>query len=432
MQSKLRVLLLVAEPWRCDDGGGNTLNNFFDGMDAEFAQVYCSALLPENQCCSRYYQMTDGEVIRGFFCHKKIGRVLKLNNKSKSEQTEEKKSRLFGIIKQLRFESFLLIKEYIWYHSNWKTDELKNFILCFNPDVIYAPCYASPFFLALTRWVKNLTGKKIVTWSADDNYSLRQFNLSPFFWIKRLWTRRCLRKTYPFYDAFYSISEDEAAELEPVVKKKIGILRKCVPDDLEFQIKNIGEPIQLIYAGGIYIQRWKVLSKIGKALDSINKDRKRCVLHIYTQNTLTDKQKRALNDGRNIYCHSAVRQDELRKLYAESDIALHVESQSLQNKLCTRLSFSTKIIDCLASGCAVMAIAWEEQTGLKYLKKNNAAICITDEKQIEDTLRMIIDNPTIIQEYAKAAYDLAIKKHDRLSIQGELFNRLVELSDKGL
>ena len=322
----------------------------------------------------------------------------------------------------------MLAKDIVWYKSNWKTDALKHFILEFQPDVIYAPCYASPFQLELTRWTKELTGKKVLTWSADDSYSLRQFNLSPFYWIKRFWVRSCLRKTYPYYDAFYSISEDEAEQMENVVGQKIGILRKCVPDGLRYEKREVNKPIHLIYAGGIYIERWKVLAKIGKALNNINRDGVKCVLDIYTQNSLTEKQQKALNDGKNIFCHTAVCQEKLFQLYAQSDIAIHVESQALQNKLCTRLSFSTKIIDCLASGCAVMAIAWKEQTGLKYLQKNNAAICITDEDQIENTLRSLIENKSIIQDYAERAYKLAINNHDRKRIQGDLYERLVQLS----
>ena len=152
------------------------------------------------------------------------------------------------------------------------------------------------------------------------------------------------------------------------------------------------------------------------------------MLNIYTQNELTNRQKKALNDGKNIFCHKAVDQDTLFRLYSESDIALHVESQSLKNKLITRLSFSTKIIDCLSSGCAVMAIAWKEQTGLKYLQKNDAAICITDEREIESSIRAILDDKAAIGRYAQAAYELAKNNHSRGKIQEELYQALCNLS----
>lgn len=435
MDRKLRVLLLVTEPWRHDDGGGNTLNNFFEGMDAEFAQVYSSEKMPINTVCERYFQITDVEAVKSFLTKKPVGRVLSkedihsLENGSNAENVKRKKTP-FALVKRLRWETFLFLKEFAWLHCNWKTERLKNFILDFNPDVIYAPCYASPYSLALTRWVKDLTGKKVVTWSADDTYSLRQFRFSPIYWMKRFWTRKHLRKTYPYYDAFYSISEDEAEEMRDVVGQEIKILRKTVPDDLDYKERMPHTPIRMIYAGGIYLNRWKVLAKIGQALKNINKNGVKCVLDIYTQNELSKKQKKLLNDGENIFVHKAVTTEELQKMYTESDIALHVESFSRKNRLETRLSFSTKIIDCLASGCAVMAIAWEEQTGLKYLKKNDAAICITNQNKIEEKLNAIFEQPSIVSEYALKAYNLSIKNHKKGIVQNELYETLLANAKK--
>ena len=430
MDKKLRVLLLVAEPWRHDDGGGNTLNNFFDGMNAEFAQIYSSEKMPINNVCQKYFQITDKEAVKSFINHKPVGRVLTIDEINQPVQNQEQRTKnkktIFNLIKRLRWESFLLLKELAWLHCNWKTEKLKEFILDFNPDVIYAPCYASPYSLALTRWVKELTGKKVITWSADDTYSLRQFRISPIYWLKRFWTRKHLRKTYPYYDAFFSISEDEAEQMRNVVGQEIKILRKTVPDNLTYIERPINKPIKMIYAGGIYLNRWKVLREIGKALKDINKEKVRCVLDVYTQNELSKRQFKALHDGRNIFVHKAVSSLELQKLYSQSDVALHVESFSLRNRLETRLSFSTKIIDCLASGCAVMAIAWEEQTGLKYLMNNDSAICITDKKKITSTIRNLVENEEIIPLYAKKAYDLAMENHKKEVVQSELYNSLFE------
>ena len=433
MNRKLRVLLLVAEPWRHDDGGGNTLNNFFAGMDAEFAQVYSSEKMPINTVCTKYFQITDSEAVKSLFKRNPVGRILEENDYTDTAVTSGgagRKKSLLSFAKRLRWEIFLYFKEFARLHCNWKTEKLKQFILDFNPDVIYAPCYASPYSLALTRWVKELTGKKVVTWSADDTYSLRQFRFSPIYWMKRFWTRRHLRKTYPYYDAFYSISEDEAEEMREVVGQEIKILRKTVPDDIVYNERAPHTPIKMIYAGGIYLNRWKVLAKIGQALKKINQDGLKCVLHIYTQNELSKKQKKHLNDGQNIFVHKAVTTEELQALYTESDIALHVESFSKRNRLETRLSFSTKIIDCLASGCAVMAIAWKEQTGLKYLKKNDAAICITSQKEIEGTIRRLVENQMDICKYAKKAYDLALANHRREDIQKELYEVLLVCAEK--
>lgn len=431
MNNKLRILLLVAEPLRGDDGGGNTAINFFRGMDAEFAQIYCSDLYPDNDFCFQYYQIRESDQLRNFLRHRPVGKKISwpLDDIEEQDVTSSSVSpKWLQKVKQLRWNCFITARYIMTIASNWKTVELKKFIKDFDPDVIYAPCYASPFLLSLTRYVKKVTGKKILTWSADDNYSLRQFSFSPFFWLNRFIVRHCLRKTYPFYDAVFSISEDEIKEMEPIIKKEIKILRKGIDiQNLPPSKDSVHKPIRMIYAGGIYIQRWKTLEAIGKVLKEINKDEVRMVLDIYTPNQLSDRQRMALNDGRNIFVHKAVNQDELRYLYAKSDIAIHCESFSIKNKLSTRLSFSTKIIDCLGSGCAILAVAWKEQTGLKYLKSQDAALCITDINQLKPVLEELVEDENKILYYAKKARECGIKNHNKDKIQKELFDALTYL-----
>ena len=427
---KTRILLLVAEAWRHDAAGGNVINNIFGGMDFEFAQVYCDSRMPQNEFCKKYYQFSFEEMFRAVIGRKKVGRVLpeELLSNNKAEQDGIKKHRTFNVIKSWNTNFFRTMKKFICYTSNWKTDELREFITEFNPDLIFAPCYASPFLLSLTRYVKELTGKKIITYSGDSSYTLKQFSLSPVFWIDKFWIRHCLRKTFWCYDLFYSMSEDEIKEMGPIVKKEMKIFRKGFSfEDIKTKT-DVNSPVKMIYAGGVYINRWKVLAKIGEAIKKINSGEVKIELHIYTGTPITEKQKAKLNDGVNIFLHAPVSMDELERIYKQSDIAIHCESFEMTKRYVTRLSFSTKIVDCLKSGCAVLAVAWGEHTGMKYLKENDAAICIENIKDIETTLKQIVDNPEIITEYSKKALALGHKNHSIDNIRKSLaqdFNELL-------
>ena len=75
----------------------------------------------------------------------------------------------------------------------------------------------------------------------------------------------------------------------------------------------------------------------------------------------------------------------------------------MKYKFDTRLSFSTKIIDCLHSGCAVFAVAWEKHSGLIYLRKKDAALCATNDKEIKSILNDISNDSGIIEEYKNKA-----------------------------
>ena len=95
----------------------------------------------------------------------------------------------------------------------------------------------------------------------------------------------------------------------------------------------------------------------------------------------------------------------------------------------TRLSFSTKIIDCFQSECAILAIAWEEHTGIKCLKRNDAAICVTNVKDIETAVTRIVENPKLIKEYAMKAYECEKRNHRIEDVQRTLYDAFVRNSE---
>jgi hypothetical protein len=224
------------------------------------------------------------------------------------------------------------------------------------------------------------------------------------------------------------MSEDEIKELTPIVGKEIKILRKGVRETESNDTRGLHSPIRFIYAGDLYCNRYKSLLKVAEGIRKANEDGVIAELHIYTGTRLTGKTAILLNDGCSTFSHGLVEPSTLARLYQESDVAIHCESFDLKYKLMTRLSFSTKVIDCFQSGCAILAIAWEEHSALKYLKKENAAICVSSFKDIGPTVRTIIENPNLITEYAQRAYECEKKNHRIEDVQKTLYESLVRCS----
>ena len=81
------------------------------------------------------------------------------------------------------------------------------------------------------------------------------------------------------------------------------------------------------------------MGKIADAIRELNKDDLKTDLEIYTKDVPTKKQNRLLNDGRSAIIKGAVSQEELREIYHQADVALHVESDDLKYRLATRFSF---------------------------------------------------------------------------------------------
>ena len=140
-------------------------------------------------------------------------------------------------------------------------------------------------------------------------------------------------------------------------------------------------------------------------------------LDVYTSSPLKKAAAAALDDGQCCFVHAAIPADDLRRAYAQSDIALHVESFDKKNALITRLSFSTKIVDCLASGCAVLAACPEMNAGWQYLKNTGAAYCVDKPAEIGAAVRALVQDKAL----------RAIQGHDAPSIREQLYAELSAL-----
>lgn len=431
----MRILIISAEVWRDDTNGGNVLSNIFSDIDAEFAQIYCNPGEPQNNICKLYYQITDSMIVNNILRKNKVGKVIKYKkfpNESKaSTKVDLKDLKKNKILKMLKCNSLYAIRELAWKYSKWNNESLEKFVLDFNPDIIFAPCYGSHIMLSIDRYIAQIVNVPVISYISDDHYSLKQFSLSPIYWINRFILRKNLRKTFPYYNLTYTMTEEQLEECKAAFDCNIKILKKGGDfTNKNFQRKEVGKPIKLVYAGGIYLGRWKTLSEIAKAIKNINKNGTKFILDIYTGNDLTKKQKRELNDGKNSIVHGLVGQEKLKKIYNDADIALHVEGFDLNNKLTTRISFSTKIIDLLGSSCAVMAISWNKHSGYSYLKKQDAAICIDNVRDIECMLTKIYNDKNIISEYAEKAWKCGNENHKKEDIKLSLkkdFKEMVEV-----
>ena len=294
---------------------------------------------------------------------------------------------------------------------------MKCFIDEFQPNVIFTERMASVKMLRLEKIVSELTNAPLVAFTGDDEYSLRQICFSPFFWINRFMVRSRLRKMVKKYKIYYTLSQEQLEDYQKRFGCNVKILQKCGCLEDVYEEHKIHKPIKLIYAGKFYMNRWKVLGEIADTLRKINKDGVKAILEIYTGDKPTSAQKELLDDNVNSFIMGRVSQEKLKDVYKNSDIALHVEARTNRYALATRLSFSTKIIDCIFSGCAGLAYCREDQSGWLHLKRENAAICVSNHGELEDAIQRMCDTPELIKQYAKKAYDCGIKCHDRNRVQ---------------
>lgn len=421
----MKILVLSNEVWNDKINGNNVTTNWFEGMNAKFANIYASPGAPYNKCCKKYFQITDTMMLKSIITGVKAGKSFELNGGEAETWTsiaESEPQKLYHFLKVISGSFLRWIREILWLLGKYDIKAIKQFIAEFQPDVVFSERMATCKMLRLEKIVCGLTDAPMFAFTGDDEYSLKQFSISPFFWIDRFMVRKQLRNNVKKYKIYYMLSQEQKEYYEHIFGCECKILQKCGSFTEEYKQHHTNDPIKMVYAGKFYCNRWKVLVKIANVIKSINRDKIKIVLEIYTKDTPTKHQRKILDDGINTFIKGSVSQETLEKIYRQSDIALHVESKDLKNRLLTRYSFSTKIIDCIFSGCAVMAYCWNQQSGWTYLKREKAGICVSTEKELYEILRKIVEDKSIIEAYSQRAYVCGQKKHNKRVVQKMLLN----------
>lgn len=428
----MRVLILADEVWNDDIYGNNVLTNWFDGFPADFAEIYASPGIPCNTICGKYFQLTDGEMLRSIISNRKAGKSFE-GDYSKETNTKAYNSTDVGHLCFLRAHMgnlLRLMKTVVWNLGKVDEGKLKEFIEDFQPDIIFSARFAHSKILRIEKMAMKYAHCPIVAFTGDNEYSLRRFSLSPVFWVNLFYQRRCLRRMMPWYALYYTLSERQIEEYKRYFDLPMKILRKCSPKEMQkFVLRPVGHPIQIVYGGKLYAGRDKTLAALADSIRQVNGENLRLQLHIYTGSEVAEKYRSRLNDGKNAIVHAPVSSNELERIYLRSDIALSVESFDLALRLSTRVAFSTKLIDCLYSTCAVMMIGWNGNSGYEYLNKQNVAICIDSIDKILPKLQEIVQNPELLQEYKRNAHMCMVKNHNRKNIQDGLlqdFRKIIE------
>lgn len=424
---KIRVLLITRECLRTDSNEGNVLLGLFSGIDAEYANIYCKPGLPDNSLCGGYFQLTDKMALENILHRKPMGRRVQCENGINAAQTAEVEKRgFYDFFRRHNLPVFYAARECLWSMADFRSGELDSFVRGFAPDVIFAPLCYSMYVLAVQRYVISLAGCPAVTYIYDDLYSLRQISFSPVYWLCRFRQRRLIRKTLSFYRFAYTMCAQQAREFGRYFDIPMRVLPKCA-GAVQQPERPADGTVRLIYAGGVYYGRDKTLAAVASAVRELNAAGVSARLDVYTSSPLKKAAAAALDDGQCCFVHAAIPANDLRRAYAQSDIALHVESFDKKNALITRLSFSTKIVDCLASGCAVLAACPEMNAGWQYLHYEDAAVCVNTSSKLKAAVNNLVYDREYRKSYEIKARICLEKNHDSKKICCQIENDIRHL-----
>lgn len=420
----MKILIVGVGPWNDIQYGNNVMTNWFYGYEAEFANIYVHTGYPCNSICEKYLQITDSMMMYSFIGDK-AGTVFSMTyeeqqNRTKQEGLYVQYTNLERKAKSLPTDIANFARDFVWLLGKINKNTVKKFVQDFNPDIVFCHRVFNFNFWRVERLVRKYTDAPIVAFTGDAEASLNKVRYSPLFWIRQITLNRLLKHHIKIYEHYFTFCEEQALRYIKLSGKPASTLYKCADFPDHFESKPLGRPIRLVYAGNIIYNRWETLAALSDALEIINRDGEVMVLDIYTNTQLTKKMAKKFENRRATVVHGRVTPSELDEIYKKADIALHIESFTKKYRLDTKDSFSTKIVDLMNSTCAIMAVCWEYHNGLQYLQREDAAICVSDLNKMLEVLENISNNPTIIQTYARKAWDCGKRNHSRDVIQNHI------------
>lgn len=422
----MKILVLSNSAWDDSNSFGSTFSNFFQGFEKDdIASISCSGGTPNTNTCGRFFKISEGALLKTIKGKaREAGEEAFVTSGDNVEKTKEKKSVSFA--KKHRWTIFFWMRELLWKWGKWKGEKLDNFVESFQPDILVLPTYSYSYINKLALYIQKKWNLPMVSYVSDDEYTLKQFSLSPFYWINRLYQRKWVKKGIENSKMLYCISTLQKEEYEKCFSTPCKVMTKFFSFDAVADVKTSKTPIRFLYTGNIGDNRWRSLAILADGLKSINKTQTLATLEIYTATPTTKKMQKKLNVDGCCKIMGKVSANEVKALQKEADVLVHVEARDIKNRLRVRQSFSTKLVDYFKASRAIFAIGPKNVASIKHLLDNNCAIVATDKKEVVEKLTEIIRQPALLSVLGEQAYQCGKTHHSKEVLQAEWIKDLKE------
>jgi len=407
----MKILTISNAAWDDCNSVGNTQSNWFSGWDdLELYSMYTRQRPPNNMCCSHYYSVTIKDILKHLFCWKAIGEEFEISSESQLESSNIE-SRAVSGIKGWKKNVLQFLIEIIYSSQIWLNRKMKVYLQGVDPDIVFCFAIAEPFRYNVLKYIKAHSGAKIVMWIADDVYGQAQ-NKGEV--MRRIYLRR-YHRLFSMADKLYGVSEMLCNEYSQIFNRSIIPLYKGCEFSPCREVLNT--PLQMVYAGNLLYGRDSTLAKIAEQLKILNQTASKIQLFIYSTTAVPKDTLVKLNIKGSSQLCGAKPYKEILEIMNKADIALHVESFDENQIKKVRLSFSTKIIDCMQSGAVMMVIGPRDIASVEYPRSIPGVIVIDELENISHELQKIVEEPSIVLSKAIQLRRYALENHAKKSVQ---------------
>lgn len=416
----MRVLVVSNIELNDTNAAGNTFSNWLTGWpDTEVSSLYCRAATPHNDFCDSFYRISSLSIVKNILTPWKIGVFTKKEDVGQM-YLGGIENKLIKKTKSGSFSYLHILNDIVINTKLWQNRRYKEYIRTFNPDIVFYFAKSEAFIYQNLKYLKRHTKAKFVTFFADDMYSVYQ-GKGLKNWIFRHRFLKLLLMSDKNYGASMlmcdTYSKQFGISLTPLYKG-------CLISDTK---EKLNTPIKIVYAGNLYYGREKTLAAIANALKVINVEKQLVTLEIYTNAIITDEIDASLNIKGASKIMGNRPFSEIQEILKNADIVLHVESFDPKNIKIVRLSYSTKISDCLQSGSMMLVVGPDGIASVEEAKLIDGVMVINNELSIRDKLEKLLNNPESILKAAVKTNVIAKEKFPIDKVRRSLYNDFVKL-----
>lgn len=428
---KPKVLVVDVNAWR-EDAASNTLMEIFRSWDRErLALVYTSSELPNTSACDLFFQIGENQILRSVYKPgMKVGRRVE-NSPSKNDADAQAERELRTRAHGSGRKWMRMAREVVWKFGHWKTSALEHFIREFDPDLLFIPIFPYAYMGRIEKHIIKMVGKPTVCYLADDNYTYDACG-DVIDYIIRAWNRKYVRSLATSCKEMFVIVDKEKEDTDCRFGTDSVILTKSIDfTGKNFKEKETKRPLKFVYTGSLLIGRGKTLSVVADAINQVNNEsgEKNAELYVYSQTTPTNEVLDHINKESAHFCGS-VQHQKIPGILKDADVVIFAEALHGKEANIAKLSFSTKITDYLSSGKCILAIGKENIAPIDYFRRNKAALIASCDEEIIERVHEILATPDIINHMGKAAFDCALRNHEKGAVTERFINTMIRASEK--
>jgi hypothetical protein len=307
-------------------------------------------------------------------------------------------------------------------------EEVEKSIVHFRPDVVYSLLGSIQLARLALRCARSCAVSLIPDFR--DDWMSTLYAGRPDLVLHRRWLLREMRRVLKAAPFGMAGSDRMAEEYHAAYGMPFHSFMFCVSVPAAVTPAPAipqGEGPRLVYVGGLHLNRWVSLKRIGEALARLNAEGIPGRLFVYAPPGDVEMYKERVG-GPACEVAGSLAQSEVRAALEGGHVLVHVESFAEKDRAFTRLSMSTKMSQYMSAGRPVLCYGPGEVASCRFVTENEFGAVASSEQDgsLDEVLRTMLCNAELRERLGKNAWAVARRRFDAASVQEQFRAALAE------